>query len=68
LLKIENYEKNLLHGTYFEYYKSGNIKVEGNYWEGEKDSVWIFYDEKGNEIKSRIYKRGMIYIIEETKK
>lgn len=56
---ISNYENGKLHGSYKEFYENGKISIEGHYWEGDKDSVWVYYDEQGNETKSELWERGL---------
>lgn len=60
ILETVIYEDNKRHGEYKRYYPSGTIKTTGNYWEGEKDSVWYYYDEAGKETKSELWERGLM--------
>ncbi len=53
------------HGKTVWYYKNGKLKISGNYYEGKKDSVWYYYDEKGNETNSELYERGLNVALEE---
>lgn len=47
-------------GQYYEYYESGNKKVEGNYLNNEKDGEWHTWSENGQLIKKEKYKNGKL--------
>lgn len=53
-LKNEEPEK-----EYYEYYKNGNIKVEGNFKNGLKDGVQKWYHENGEKYKIIGYEAGV---------
>ena len=56
---IEDY--NLLpNGKYVEYYKNGNIKLQGNYKEGRRDGEFKTFLKNGKSAGSVIYKDGKI--------
>ena len=38
LIKVETYDDNELDGVYKEFYENGNLKIQGEYNDGEKDS------------------------------
>jgi len=40
------------------YYKTGRLKVEGNYTKGRKEGKWLYYSENGETIKTINYKQG----------
>ena len=41
------------------FYKSGQLKVEGNYVTGRKEGVWNYYNENGDKINTINYKQGV---------
>lgn len=44
---IENYENGILNGKFIEYYEDGSLKIEGNYFKGEKDGYFEYYRPNG---------------------
>lgn len=42
---------------YFEYYRNGKIKIEGQYQNGKEEGVWKYFDDKGK-INRRINKNA----------
>ena len=42
-----------------EYYKNGEISLEGNYKDGKEDGKWTFYDKDGSLIGEGIYQYGL---------
>jgi len=40
------------------YYKTGKLKVEGNYTKGRKEGPWYYYSEKGEKTNTINYKQG----------
>lgn len=40
------------------YYKTGRLKIAGQYKDGLKHGKWLFYDEKGEEISKERWKKG----------
>jgi len=55
--EIKHYSEDSLYGKYTVFYRSGEIKIEGNYYNNLYDSIWNYYDRygrligKGNFIK-----------------
>jgi hypothetical protein len=48
-VNIEASTKNgVLHGSYTEYYKSGEVKVQGKYKNGQKKGTWKYFSEDGS--------------------
>ncbi len=48
-------------GWYYDYYyETKSIKVLGHYKNGKKDGIWIYYDEKKNEILREYYSNGVL--------
>lgn len=56
-ISIESIKNN--HGTYFEYFSNGNVKRISNYTNGEKDSLQLFFNTKGDTLKSIYFKKGL---------
>lgn len=48
------------HGSYFEYYPTGELKTKGKYKNDEPDGTWKFYSEDGDLIKREKYKNGKL--------
>jgi len=49
LIKFETYDDNELNGKYKEFYKNGNIKIDGEYDDGEKNlDEWKCYNLDGS--------------------
>lgn len=46
------------HGATTVWNKDGSLRYTGFYKNNQVDSVWVFYDGKGNETKEVIYKMG----------
>jgi hypothetical protein len=53
-----NYDKGIPHGPNMTYFMDGKPRYAGFYKNGEKDSLWIFYDSLGVPVKKAIYKKG----------
>ena len=54
--------KNLLNDgriEYISYYENGNIEQKAYFVNGKQEKEHLFYDEKGNLIKTEIYKNGI---------
>lgn len=51
---------NKKHGPYFMYYRSGQVKIAGEYNKGEKHGNWIYYDKNGNMTKVEKYKEDKL--------
>jgi len=48
---------NPLHGYYEGYFNTGILKEKGNYFWGAKVGSWIYYDEKGNQVKTEFFEK-----------
>jgi len=55
-----NYENNLKHGDYREWYIDERKKVEGYYEEGKKHLLWAFWDERGYQ-RFEEWRMGVLY-------
>ena len=55
-----NYENNLMHGDYKEWYIDEGPKVEGYYEEGKKHLLWAFWDERGYQ-RFEEWRMGVLY-------
>ena|GEM_PF-5157932 len=42
------YKGELGNGVYLEWYKDGNLKIEGHYVKGKKNGLWTYYYSNGN--------------------
>ena len=45
-------------GLFQYYYENGGIETKGNYQDGEKEGLWVDYDQKGGFYDSTEYKNG----------
>lgn len=59
LIASANFEDDVLHGPYFEYYDNALVALSGYYKEGQKDSVWIERSSLGNKNYEKYYKDGL---------
>ena len=59
-VKIIKGEDSILHGKYIEYYKNGQIKVQGSYKEGKRDGEFKAFLRDGKSAGSVFYKDGKI--------
>ena len=59
-VKIIKGEDSILHGKYIEYYKNGQIKVQGSYKEGKRDGEFKAFLRNGKSAGSVFYKDGKI--------
>lgn len=69
MYKVFNTKKKLLYETVFGkngtskykdyYYKTGILKVEGNYTYGKKEDIWNYYNKKGDKINTINYTQGV---------
>lgn len=50
-----------LQGPYVERNKNGNVRIKGQYKNGEKENTWIYYDRNGNKIKEESYVDNVIH-------
>jgi antitoxin component YwqK of YwqJK toxin-antitoxin module len=50
---------------YFKWYNSynGKVSAEGKYFQGKRDSLWIFYNIDGTKIEETIYKAGVPTVV-----
>ena len=55
-----NYENNLMHGDYKEWYIDEGPKVEGYYEYGKKHLLWAFWDERGYQ-RFEEWRMGVLY-------
>ena len=46
-------------GKYVEWYKNGNMALEGQFKDGFKDGVWIQYDETGRKVMEKLFRNGV---------
>ena len=53
-----NYTHDRLGGSYIEYYENGIIKEEGEYAGDKKYKKWKYFNDKGELLKTEIWKRG----------
>ena len=59
-VKIIKGKDSILHGKYIEYYKNGQIKVQGSYNEGKRDGEFKAFLRNGKSAGSVFYKDGKI--------
>ena len=59
-VKIIKGKDSILHGKYIEYYKNGQIKVQGSYKEGKRDGEFKAFLRNGKSAGSVFYKDGKI--------
>ena len=59
-LKIIKEQPSIPNGKYIEYYKNGQIKVQGNYKEGKRDGEFKAFLRNGKSAGSVFYKDGKI--------
>ena len=59
-LKIVKGEAPIQNGKYIEYYKNGNIKVQGNYKDGKREGEFKTFLRNGKSAGSIFYKDGKI--------
>lgn len=48
----------ILHGSYREFYESGEERVRGRYRDDRRDGKWRLYDEDGNLIEEKLFSDG----------
>lgn len=48
-------------GKFFQYHPNGNIALEGEFKDGEKNGTWTQYDEAGKKIAVRYFENGVEY-------
>jgi antitoxin component YwqK of YwqJK toxin-antitoxin module len=58
IIAISNYTNGIITGRYIEYYPNAVTKVEGQYYKGNYDGIWFYYDEGGNIIGEGRFKNG----------
>jgi len=42
------------------YYEGGKVKEQGSWVEGKKSGLWMYWNENGEVINKRIYKKGIV--------
>ena len=58
-LEYIGYRKNgKIHGEYYKYHENGKIMVAGKFRNGYYSGTWKFYDDTGNLVQERRYKRN----------
>lgn len=62
-----SYVNNILNGSYTKYHPNGKIKIKGSYWEGKKDGLWEYFDDKGSKESQTKWDKGEIVKIKEPK-
>lgn len=55
VMKLEEYEKGILNGKFYEYFSDGTEKIKGEYKKGEKVGKWQTFDQTGKELSSIKY-------------
>ena len=55
------YNKNIVDGTYQEFYENGKKAITGFYKDGIREDVWKFYDSDGEIAGEYKYLRGDVY-------
>lgn len=53
---ITHYENDLENGKFIKYYPNGKVMISGNYFNGKREGLWSFYDDKGNRYLTIEYK------------
>lgn len=48
------------HGSYYEYHKTGELKIKGKYKNDLMEGIWKYYDTDGKLIKKEKYKKGTL--------
>ena len=46
-------------GKYVEWYKNGNMALEGQFKDGYKDGIWMQYDETGRKAMEKQFRNGV---------
>ncbi|MDG1776057.1 MAG: toxin-antitoxin system YwqK family antitoxin [Crocinitomicaceae bacterium] len=60
LMYIINMKDDGFHGPYKSFYENGNLKVEGNYIDGNPDGIWKYYWESNGKLKEiKTFKDGV---------
>ncbi|MGE0567326.1 MAG: toxin-antitoxin system YwqK family antitoxin [Bacteroidia bacterium] len=54
----QEYDKGLKSGINKVYYENGKLRYAGYFKNDKRDSIWVFYDTLGNQIKTLKYKDG----------
>ena len=60
LLSVCEYKSSRQHGLYTSFYPNGQIKEQGEYVANRKHKEWKEFDEKGNVIKTYLFKAGIL--------
>ena len=61
ILSITNYENDLRHGNFKEFYPSGKVKLTGKYVHGERVGEWIEYYNTGQVMTRMRFKRDVLH-------
>lgn len=56
-LKIDG---KILHGPYKSYYENGSIKIKGNYFLGQRERLWKFFNETGELVDEKEYENSSV--------
>ncbi len=62
------FNRDKMHGKSTVYHPNGKIYYTGYYKNNIKDSIWIYYDTSGNEVRRELYKLGRVLKKENSKK
>jgi len=57
---LTEYKNDKINGVVKEYYENGKINYEGTAVDGLKDGIFHYYDELGNFVKTKKFKRGVL--------
>lgn len=63
LLKTQTFKDidlKILHGPYQEYYKNGQVSVNGQFENGKKEGRWTYYNEKGKYLSRNMYQNDSL--------
>lgn len=53
------YDKGKRHGSSMVFFPNGKLHYSGWFKNDQRDSLWVFYDEKGNEVDRRAFKNDV---------
>jgi hypothetical protein len=48
----------LNHGEYKEYYRTGKLAIQGQFYKGKKEGLWTMFNENGDKVIERLYVNG----------
>ncbi len=60
IIKEEHYESGLAHGTWKEWYSTGEKKFVGDFKNGVNEGVWIQWEKDGSVQRKLTFKNGQI--------